>query len=154
MLLQQKFNMRPGFDFGIRYSLGQSQSIDGFVNGTFDVIAVASDVLARAEKAGTISPGQYKVLFASDPFPAATFGYAHNLKPELAEKLKKAILDYHFGNDATATYLAASGQTKLVKVDYAKDFALVRQVDDSIGYEHKLKSVAADAPTTAPTTMP
>lgn len=152
VLLQQKFSMRPGFDFGIRYSLGHAQSIDGLVDGTFDAIATASDVLARAEKAGKIKPTDYKVLYTSDPFPTACFGYAYNLKPELAAKISAAIVGFTMNNDATAAYFAASGQSKFVKCDYAKDFALVRNIDDAIGYQHKLKPVTADdaAPTTQP----
>lgn len=151
VLLQQKHDMRPGFDFGIRYSQGYTPSIDGLVDGTFEAIAVASDMLARAESAGKIKPSDYRVLFTSDPFPTACFGYAHNLKPELAAKIETALLSFALKDDATATYFAASGQTKLVKVDYAKDFALVRDIDDAIGYEHKLRTPAtAEEPATMP----
>lgn len=157
VLLQKNFGMRPGFDFGIRYSMGHVQSIDGLVNGTYEAIATASDILARAESGGKIKPADYRVLYTSDPFPTACFGYAYNLKPELAEKIQKALIGLSLGDAATASYFSASGQTKLVKADYAKDFALVREVDDAIGYQHKLRTPmpSEDAtPTTQPTTQP
>jgi phosphonate transport system substrate-binding protein len=155
VLLQQKYGMRPGFDFGIRYSQGYTPSIDGLVDGTFEAIAVASDVLARAERAGKIKPADYRVLYTSDAFPTACFGYAYNLKPDLAAKIQSAVLAFPLKDDATAAYFAASGQTKFVKCEYAKDFALVREIDDAIGYEHKLRAPAsAEEPTTMPTTQP
>lgn len=148
VLLQKKFNLRPGFDFGIRYSLGHQQSIEGLVDGTFETIAVASDVLARAEAAGTVKPDQYRILYTSDPFPTASLGFAHDLKPELAAKIEGALMNFKFEGNATGAYFATSGQTKFVKLDYKKDFAIVRDIDDAIGYVHQLK--APPAPTTQP----
>lgn len=153
VLLQKQFSMRPGFDFGIRYSMSHAQSIEGLVNGTYDAIATASDILARAEKAGIIKPADYRVLYTSEAFPTACFGFAHNLKPELADKIRTALVDFSLSDPAAAGFFGPSGQTKLVKVDYAKDFALVREIDDTIGYEHKLRT-PAPADDATPTTQP
>lgn len=155
VLLQKQYGLRPGFDFGIRYSMGHVQSIDGLVAGTYEAIATASDVLARAESSGKIKPADYRVLYTSDAFPTACFGYASNLKPELTGKIKAALVGLTLKEGAAATFFGASGQTKLVATDYAKDFALVREIDDAIGYEHKLRAPpAAEEPTTLPTTVP
>lgn len=160
VLLNQKFGLMPGRDFAIRYSGGYQQSIEGLAKGTYDIIAVASDLLARAEKAGTISPSAYHVLYTSDPFPTASFGYTHKLKPELAKQIAGVLSNFAF-TGTVSEFFGASGQTKLVPVKYADDFKLVRTIDDSIGYEHRLRKpqppespeapAAPATPTTAPT---
>ncbi len=153
VLLKQKFGLEPGRDYAIRYSGGQQQSIDGLANGTYTVVAVASDILARAEKSGTISPSAYRVLFTSDPFPTASFGYSHALKPDLAKKIEMVLADFSFAGNSVGQFFDASGQTKLVRAKYAGDFQIVRNIDDSIGYEHKLKKPEppeAPQPATAP----
>jgi phosphonate transport system substrate-binding protein len=139
VLLNQKFGLMPGRDFAIRYSGGYQQSIEGLAKGTYDIIAVASDLLSRAEKAGTISPSAYHVLYTSDPFPTACFGYTHKLKPELAKQVVEVLSGFAF-TGTVSEFFGASGQTKLVPVNYASDFGLVRTIDDSIGYEHKLRT--------------
>jgi phosphonate transport system substrate-binding protein len=153
VLLNQKFHLMPGRDFAIRYSGGYEQSIQGLVSGTYDIIAVPSDLLARAERSGTISSSDYNVLYTSDPFPTASFGYTHQLKPELAKKVADVLSNFSF-TGAVGEFFDASGQTKLVPVNYATDFQLVRTIDDSIGHEHKLKKPQPDEPTTDPTTLP
>lgn len=165
VLLNQKFGFMPGRDFAIRYSGGHQESIRGLADNTYRVIAVASDVLAREERAGTIKPADYRVLYTSDPFPTAVFGYNHALAPELASQIESALTQFAFTGNSVGEHFAASGQTKLVKTTYANDFKLVRQIDDSIGYQHILKpaaraessgastkptAVATPAPTTAP----
>lgn len=153
VLLNQKFGLMPGRDYAIRYSGGHRESIQGLVNGTYDIIAVADDILAREEKAGAISPNAYKVLFSSDPFPPACLGYAHDLKPELAKQIASVLTSFSLGGTSMGEHLYAPAQTRLVPTNYASDFQLVRNIDNLIGYEHKLRKPAPKEdvePTTAP----
>lgn len=154
VLLNQKFGLSPGRDYAIRYSGGYDKSIEGLASGTYDIIAVASDVLQRAERAGTISPTSYQVLFTSEPFPTACFGYSHQLKPDLAKKITDVLSSFDFTGTPLGQFFEASGQTKLVPVDYAKDYKLVRNIDDAIGAEHKLRKPQPPEATTEPTTAP
>lgn len=139
VLLHQEFGLVPGRDYAIRYSGGHQQSIQGLANGTYDVIAVASDILVRAERAQTISPSAYRVLYSSDSFPTACFGYSHVLKPELARKIDAVLGEFTFTGNSLGRFFAAPAQTRLVRTRYATDFQLVRHIDDAIGYEHKLR---------------
>src|ERR1700722_15160278 len=62
VLIKSDFGLLPGRDFGIRYSGGHEQSIHGLANGTYEVIAVANDVLKREVAAGTIKPAQFRSI--------------------------------------------------------------------------------------------
>lgn len=154
VLLHQKYGLMPGRDYAIRYSGGYDKSIAGLAKGTYDIIAVASDVLARAERAGDISPTDYQVLFTSEPFPTACFGYSHKLNPELAKQIAGVLSSFSFSGSSLGAIFEASSQTQLVPLNYANDFKLIRSIDDLIGYEHKLRKPQPPEPTSEPTTAP
>lgn len=157
VLLNQKFGLMPGRDYAIRYSGGHKQSLEGLMNGTYDVVAIADDILAREEKAGTISPTAYKVLFSSDPFPPACLGHAYNLKPELAKQIESVLTSFSLSGNSMGEHLKTPDQTRLVPISYAADFQIVRDIDNLIGYEHKLRKPSPeDDPdlTTQPSTAP
>jgi phosphonate transport system substrate-binding protein len=99
---------------------------------------VASDVLKRAVCAGRISPNDFRVIHESNPFPSAALGYAHNLKPDLAAKLRGCCLNFDWKGTSLGQYFADAGQTRFAPADYKKDWDLVRRIDNEIGYAHRL----------------
>jgi phosphonate transport system substrate-binding protein len=133
--------MLPERDFMMRFSGSHEDSIRGIASrpARYQAAAVAADVLHRAVGAGEIKEGQYRVLFKSEPFPTAGLGYAHNLKPELAKKVRDAMLDFKWAGTSTEKYYASSGQKGLVPVTYKDDWSIVRRIDDAIGYQHVVK---------------
>jgi phosphonate transport system substrate-binding protein len=138
VILKRDFGLLPGRDFGIRYSGGHEQSIKGLVDGTYEVIAVANDILSREVAAGDIKPSQYRSIYKSEDFPTAAIGYANNLKPELAAKIKDAILKFNWKGTGLEKAFNGAQETRFVPVDYKNDWALVRQIDDSIGFPYQL----------------
>ena len=139
VLIKSEFGLYPGKDFGVRYSGGHEESIKGLADGTYQVIAVASDVLNREIAAGVINPNQFKVIYTSESFPTAAFGYAYNLKPDLADKIRQAILDFKFSGTSMEKFFAGTGQDRLVGVNYKDDWALIRSIDNQIGFAYKVK---------------
>lgn len=152
LVLLRDFGLVPGRDYGIRYSLGQEASIDGIADGTYEAAAVASDVLRRAVGAGRISASQYRVIHESSDFPSAALGYAHNLTPELAAKVRQALLTFDWANTSLAAFFTNAGQSRFVPADYRKDWELVRRIDNEIGYAHRIPDPAPALPT--PSTQP
>ena len=137
--LKEKGLLMPK-DYRIRYSFGYSQSIDGIKNKQFDAAAVANDVLKREINAGRISPGEFRSVYVSDrTFPTAALGLPHNLKPDLAVKIKQAMLTFDWKNTGLAANFGEEGKAKFVPVDYKKDWEFVRQIDDSLGAVYELK---------------
>jgi phosphonate transport system substrate-binding protein len=139
VFLSKDFGLNPGPDFALRFSGGQETSIGHIADGSYQAAAVASDVLERAVAEHRIKQSDYRVVYSSELFPTAAFGYAYNLKPELAAKLKKAMLDFDWSNTGLEELFGAAGQTKFIPVDYKNDWALVRRIDDAIGNAHVLK---------------
>jgi phosphonate transport system substrate-binding protein len=136
LVFLKEFDLLPGRDYKIRYSGSHDQSIADIASGQFEAAAVAADVLQRAVAAGTIKAEQFRSIYKSENFPTAGLGYAYNLKPELAAKVREALLKYPWSGTSMEKYFGASGQHGVVPVNYKDDWSLVRRVDDATGYEH------------------
>ncbi|MEA2735617.1 MAG: phosphonate transport system substrate-binding protein [Humisphaera sp.] len=149
LVLLSKAGLQPGRDFALRYSNGHRQSIEGIANKTFQAAAIASDVMKRAmaEDPPLITKEQYRVIYESQNFPTAGFGYVWNLNPELSEKVKKAFFSFQWKGTGVEKEFSASAQSKFVPVSFKNDFSLVRAIDDAI------RSIqGATEATTEPTT--
>jgi phosphonate transport system substrate-binding protein len=136
LVFLKDLDLLPGRDYKIRYSGSHDQSIADIASGQFDAAAVAADVLQRAVASGAIKPEQFRSVFKSETFPTAGLGYVYNLKPELAAKIRDALLKYQWSGTSMERFFGASGQHGLVPVNYKNDWALVRRVDDATGYQH------------------
>ncbi len=81
----------PDKDYTVVYSGKHDQSILGVAHGDYDAAPVASDVFKRMAAAGRINADDFNIVFTSPKFPTSSFGYAHNLHPELVKKIVKAF---------------------------------------------------------------
>jgi phosphonate transport system substrate-binding protein len=131
--------LRYGKDYEPRYTGGHDASIAGIAAHRYDAAAVAADLLQRALATGAIKKDQYRSIFQSEPFPTAGLGYAHNLKPELAKKIRDAMLSYSWKGTTMEKFFTDAGQSGLAPLNYKDDFSIVRRVDNAIGFDHAIK---------------
>jgi len=66
------------------------------------------------------------------------YGYAYNLNPALAAKVREAFLTYNFAND-TKMQQEFPGQDRFIPIDYKKDWDIVRQIDAATGVKYDCK---------------
>jgi phosphonate transport system substrate-binding protein len=130
VLLNSEDSLEPERDYVIRMSGAHELSIEGIAKGEYQAAAVASDMLARAEAAGEIKKDQYHSIYKSENFPSAALGYVYNLKPELAAKVKEALLSYDLAGSPLEQDFVGIDQTKFVPVNYKNDWALIRRIDE------------------------
>jgi phosphonate transport system substrate-binding protein len=117
-------------DYKPLMSGGHDKSILGLVAGDYDMAAVASDVFDRMISRGTIKKDEYRVIYRSPVFPTSSFAHAHDLKPELATKLKQCFMDFRFSAEMTKEF---NGDDRFLPVTYEKDWAVVRDVAERSG---------------------
>jgi phosphonate transport system substrate-binding protein len=122
----------PQRDYNCRFSTSYKNSIDGISNGQYQAAAIASDMLQRAVASGAADLAKLQVIDQSKPFPPATLGYVYNIKPELAEKIRKAMLDFSWANTGLEKQFAGSHATKFVPVSYKNDFEWARIVAEAV----------------------
>jgi phosphonate transport system substrate-binding protein len=163
VLLAEDDSLRPELDYYVTWSMSQKQSIKGIAKGEYQAAAVSSDRLEKMLAAGTVTSDEYRTIYESQVVPATTIGWFYNLKPDLAQKVKDAILSYQpttqpsdsSDSDSQSEADADSGY-HFVPSDYKADFQLVRLIDDRFEprLDAKTKETTATAAAAVPATQP
>jgi phosphonate transport system substrate-binding protein len=138
----KKAGLLPERDYPYSLSTSHDLSIADIASGDADAAPVASDLLQKAEADGKISKDQYRKIHESEKFPPFAIGYAYNLSPELAEKVRAALLEFPWTGTGLEKQFAATGATKFVPLSYKTDFAVVRQIDETLANGVKAAAVA------------
>lgn len=133
VLLKEKFGLLPGRDYDYRFSGDHVRAVKELVGGKYDAVCVANDQLARAVGAGLIRPEQVRSIYKSETFPPLCFGVPHNLPLDLVDKIKAVFTAFRFEGTSVGELYKAQGKTRFAPVDYARDWKLVRDVDQALG---------------------
>lgn len=120
----------PDKDYTVVYSGKHDQSILGVAHGDYDAAPVASDVFNRMAEAGRINADDFNIVFTSPKFPTSSFGYAHNLHPDLVKKIVDAFYEYRFTPDMQETFGKAD---RFFPVTYLEDWKVIRDIAASTG---------------------
>lgn len=120
----------PGKDYEIVFSGGHDKSVLGVASGDYDAGTVASDVFERMIARGTVKREDFRVIYRSEMFPTSGFAYAHDLKPELAAKLKQCFYDFRFPPQMQKDF---EGDDRFYPITYKTDWAIVRKVAEESG---------------------
>lgn len=132
-LLQSEFGLERDRDFKPAFSGAHDNSILGVANKDYDAAAVANTVKARMIDRGVVDADQLKVIYTSQTFPTTGFGVAHNLKPELQEKIKDAFFSFDWEGTKLLEEFSKSGDTKFIPIGFKDDWAVIRQIDEANG---------------------
>jgi phosphonate transport system substrate-binding protein len=139
VLLLDKYKMLPERDYDWGFSQGHEDSVKLVAADEIDVAPVASDVLARMVEKGEVDPAAYRSIHESERFPPATIGVAYNLKPELREAIRTALLEFNW--DGTGLEKEFGPEvTKFVPVKYKDDWANIRRIDQVIAQARARKA--------------
>jgi phosphonate transport system substrate-binding protein len=133
--------LRPETDYKPLMSGGHDKSVLGVASGDYDMAAVASDVFERMGVRGTIKPAEFRIIYRSAVFPTSSFAHAHDLKPELADKLKECFFSFRF---TPAMIKEFNGDDRFLPISYAKDWAVVRDVAEKSGTPYNRAAYEAE----------
>ena len=134
--------LKPDTDYKPLMSGGHDKSVLGVVSGDYEMAAVASDVYDRMITRGTVKKDATRIIYTSPVFPTSSFAYAHDLKPDLAERLKKCFYDFRF---PAAMQKEFNGNDRFVPITYLKDWAVVRDVAEKSGTPYNKTAYDAEA---------
>jgi phosphonate transport system substrate-binding protein len=140
-LLRDQFKMEAGKDYTPVFSGKHDNSILGVANKDYPAAAIANSVKLRMEARNVIKPEQIQVIYKSQTFPTTGYGYAHNLKPDLAAKVKEAFFSFKWEGTALAREFnkAEPPQEKFMPITYKQYWQVVRDIDKAMGVSYACK---------------
>jgi len=142
LVLYPPEGLKPNSDYQPLMSGGHDKSLLGVASGDYDMAGVASDVFDRMVTRGTLKRGDFRIIYKSPIFPTSSFAYAHDLKPELAQKIVDCFFTFRFTAGMTQEF---NGDDRFVPIDYQKDWAVVRDVAEKSGMPYSRNAYDAEA---------
>jgi phosphonate transport system substrate-binding protein len=134
--------LEPDADYRVIFSGGHDRSVMGVNAGDYDAAPVASDVFNRMVARGQVQRENFRVIWQSDPFPTSSFALAHDLKPELAQRIRQCFLDFRFPE---AMRRDLGGNDRFWPATYARDWAPVRAVADAVNAPYNRAAFDAES---------
>jgi phosphonate transport system substrate-binding protein len=140
-LLRDKFKLEAKKDYEPVFSGKHDNSILGVANKDYPAAAIANSVKLRMIGRNAVKADQLKVIYKSDTFPTTGYGHVHNLKPELAEKIKKAFFSFTWeGSELLKEFEKGEPpQQKFMPITFKQHWAVVRDVDKAMDIAYTCK---------------
>jgi len=127
-LFDQYFDVTAGEDYEVNFSGGHGNTTRGIAAGDYDAGPICSTCFVdTVEAQSDLSFDDFKVVWASAPFPSGPVAYRYNLKPEIQDGIERAYLESDFSGTA---YQERTGYNKFVPVDYRtvwKDIMIIQR---------------------------
>lgn len=120
------FGVVPGEDYEIVFSGSHDQSMLGVVAGDYDAAPVASEVVERMAARGLYDPEGVKIIFETDTFPTTSYTHAHDLHPDLVEKIREAFFTFEF--EGTALGEEFEGVERFIEINYKDNWEIIRTI--------------------------
>ncbi len=138
-LLKSEYKLEAGKDYVVAFSGKHDNSILGVANKDYDAAAIANEVMHRMIDRGVVKKEQLVSIYKSKTFPTTGYGYAYNLKPELAKKVQEAFFTFPWKGTELEKEFSKQGVTKFAPITYQKDWEMVRSVDAAMNVSYECK---------------
>jgi len=130
-LFDQYFDVTPGDDYEVNFSGGHGNTTRGIANDDYDAGPICSTCFKdTVEASSNLSFDDFKVVWASAPFPNGPIAYRYNLHPDIVEGIEAAWLDTDYSGTA---YAERTGYTQFVPITYRKhwkDIMIIQRYND------------------------
>jgi phosphonate transport system substrate-binding protein len=133
-LLQRQFNMVAGRDFRPAFSGRHDNSVLGVANRDYDAAAIANSVMRRMVARNAVDGARIRTIYRSETFPTTGYGHAHNLNPQLAERIRAAFFSFNWEGSTLQREFAASEppQEQFIPITYRQHWSVVREIDAAL----------------------
>lgn len=134
--LFQEMGVVPGEDYEVNYSGKHDNSILGVANQDYDAAPIASSVLDRMAAKGVVDIDDLRIIWESDPFPTTSYGFVHNLNPDLARKIMYAFYSFDWSGTALEKEFKPNGFNHFMPITYKKQWKVIRTIQKFNGIEY------------------
>jgi phosphonate transport system substrate-binding protein len=137
-LLKSEFGMVAGTDFTPAFSGKHDNSILGVANKDYPAAAIANSVKERMIARDVVKADQLKVIYTSETFPTTGYGVAHNLRPELQDKIREAFFSFPWEGSALLAEFSKSEppNEQFIPITFKDNWSVIRQIDEASGVSY------------------
>ena len=135
-ILKGDFDMLPDRDYEPVYSGKHDNSILGVANKDYLAASIANSVKARMISRDVITEDQIVTIYKSQTFPTTGFGTAHNLTPELKEKIRNAFLNFEWAGTSLEAEFEKSNEGQFMPMTYKELWEVIRKIDTANGVSY------------------
>ncbi len=135
-LMAATYGMEAGTDFTPAFSGAHDASILGVANKDYDAAAIANSVMSRMIERDVIKPEQIVTIYKSETFPTTGYGTAHNLTPELQEKIRDAFFSFNWAGSSLEAEFSKSGEAQFIPITFKDNWSVVREIDAAMNVSY------------------
>ncbi len=135
-ILKAEFGLEAERDFEPVFSGKHDNSILGVANKDYPAAAIANSVMSRMIEREVISPDQVSSIYKSQTFPTTGFGTAHNLTPELKDKIKNAFFNFEWEGTTLKAEFEKSNEGQFLPMTYKEFWDVIRKIDAANGVSY------------------
>jgi len=137
-LLESQFRMVAGRDFRTAFSGRHDNSILGVANRDYDAAAIANSVMNRMIARNAVRRDAVRTIYRSQTFPTTGYGHAHNLNPQLAERIRAAFFSFNWQGTALLEEFQKSEppQEKFIPITFRQHWEVIRQIDQALNVSY------------------
>ncbi|QIE43503.1 phosphate/phosphite/phosphonate ABC transporter substrate-binding protein [Meridianimarinicoccus aquatilis] len=135
-ILKGDFDMLPDRDFEPVYSGKHDNSILGVANKDYMAASIANSVKSRMLSRDVITEDQVVTIYKSQTFPTTGFGTAHNLTPELKEKIRNAFFNFEWEGTSLQAEFEKSNEGQFLPMTYKEFWDVIRKIDAANGVSY------------------
>ncbi|MDA1088714.1 MAG: phosphate/phosphite/phosphonate ABC transporter substrate-binding protein [Proteobacteria bacterium] len=133
----------PDKDYKVTYSGKHDNSIMGVANKDYDAAPVASSVLDRMHDKGVVNKKDLNIIWESKFFPTTSYGYAHNLTPDLQAKIKDAFLSFNWKGTMLAKEFGKQADM-FIPITYKEHWSDIRTIQKTNGVVYSQDALMAE----------
>ena len=130
-ILKAEYDLEPERDFKPAFSGAHDNSIIGVAHKDYDAAAIANSVLTRMLDREVVKASDIKNIYTSQTFPTTAYGVAHNLHPELQEKIKDAFFSFDWKGTKLEEEFTRNGESQFIPITYQEHWAVIRTIDEA-----------------------
>nr|WP_189515833.1 phosphate/phosphite/phosphonate ABC transporter substrate-binding protein [Kushneria pakistanensis] len=136
-ILDAEFGLKAGRDYKAVFSGAHDSSILGVANHDYPAAAIANSVRDRMLERGVVKADQLTSLYTSQTFPTTGYGVAHDLNPELQEKIQEAFRTFDWQGSGLEKEFGPGGEAQFIDINFKDDWAVIRTIDEANGVSYE-----------------
>ncbi len=141
--LFKSLGVEPDKDYEVKYSGKHDNSIMGVANKDYDAAPIASSVLDRMAEKGVVNKDDLRIIWESKLFPTTSYGFAHNLHPDLQRQITYAFLSFDWKGTALDKEFGSKSD-RFISIsfkDHWSDIRTIQNINGTVYNQDALKGL-------------